>query len=299
MDVCRGVLLGVMLCVSGYSGAAPLLLKSASVDTADLAYVEAGAGDPIVFVHGELQDYRAWNKHVEFFERDYRAIAYSRRNHFPNVAAIEGVGDGAADAHGDDLAAFIKSLGLQRAHVVAHSSGAHAALFFASRNPDMVRTLVLHEPPAIGMLKDSPVGIAMYQSLDAKLAPARDAFRGGQALAGVRLFNDTVIRPGSYEDLSEELQKAMLDNAAAQTADALAKNPPALFSCDMAARITAPTLITTGTRSLPLFQRIVDKLKECLPNDEHVAIAAAHDLPTDDPRAFNKAVRTFLKERGR
>ncbi|WP_375293172.1 alpha/beta fold hydrolase [Bradyrhizobium sp. sGM-13] len=75
-------------------------------------------------------------------------MAYSRRNHFPNEASPEGMPDGAADAHGEDLAAFVRALGLSKVRIVAHSSGAHAALFFvlcrrASGNggqPDAQRT---------------------------------------------------------------------------------------------------------------------------------------------------------------
>jgi non-heme chloroperoxidase len=42
----------------------------------------------------------------------------------------QGEPDGAADVHGEDLAAFLRALGLSKVRIVAHSSGAHAALFF-------------------------------------------------------------------------------------------------------------------------------------------------------------------------
>jgi pimeloyl-ACP methyl ester carboxylesterase len=50
------------------------------------------------------------------------------------------------------IAAFITALGLKRVNVVAHSSGAHAALFFAAAHPEMIRTLAINEPPAAGLL---------------------------------------------------------------------------------------------------------------------------------------------------
>lgn len=56
--------------------------------------------------------------------------------------------DGAADLHGEDLAAFVRTLGLSKVRVVAHSAGAHAALFFAAKNPDMIVSLTLNEPTA-------------------------------------------------------------------------------------------------------------------------------------------------------
>jgi non-heme chloroperoxidase len=53
-----------------------------------------GTRDPVVFVHGGLQDYRMWELHRSAFAERYRVIAYSRRNHFPNAVS----GDGTPDA---------------------------------------------------------------------------------------------------------------------------------------------------------------------------------------------------------
>src|ERR1700710_2092441 len=131
-------------------------VKRISANGAELAYVEAGQGEPVIFVHGNLQDYRQWTEHLPKFAGRYRAIAYSRRNHFPNDASPDGMPDGAADAHGEDLAAFVRALGLSKVRIVAHSAGAHAALFFAAQNPDMIVSLALNEPPATGLLAGAP-----------------------------------------------------------------------------------------------------------------------------------------------
>lgn len=294
-----GPLLGMWLAVlpSGATWAAPQL-KQVSVSNVQFTYAEAGSGDPIVFVHGELQDYRAWSKQVDVFSENYRAIAYSRRNHFPNQVAADGTGDSAAEAHGVDLAAFVSVLGLKNVHVVALGSGAHAALFFAAKYPEMVRTLVVHEPPAVGLLRNSPLGLTMYRTLETQMNPARDAFRAGEMLQGVRIFHDAVHGAGNYDGLDEELQKMMLENAPAQAADAVDKNPPKLFTCEMAREITAPTLVTSGKNSPPMFERIIDELMQCMPNsNDQIVISGAHDAPIDNPRAFNKAVLAFIKKR--
>ena len=131
-------------------------IKRISANGTELAYVELGKGDPIIFVHGGLQDYRMWSEHLPKFADRYRAIAYSRRNHFPSDVSPDGMPDGAADAHGEDLAAFVRALGLSKVRIVAHSAGAHAALFFAATHPDMIVSLALNEPPATGLLAGVP-----------------------------------------------------------------------------------------------------------------------------------------------
>jgi non-heme chloroperoxidase len=92
----------------------------------------------------------------------YRAIACSRRNHFPNETSPEGMPDGAADAHGENLAAFVRAIGLSRTRVVAHSAGARAALFFAAAHPELVVSLALNEPPATGI----PAGVPGAADID-------------------------------------------------------------------------------------------------------------------------------------
>src|SRR6187200_3233644 len=89
-------------------------LKRVSANGTELSYVEDGQGEPVIFVHGGLQDYRMWAAHLPKFAGRYRAIAYSRRNHFPNDVSLDGLPDAAADTHGEDLAAFVRALGLSR-----------------------------------------------------------------------------------------------------------------------------------------------------------------------------------------
>jgi pimeloyl-ACP methyl ester carboxylesterase len=270
--------------------------KHVRVGDADLAYVEAGKGVPIVFVHGGLQDYRLWSSHLPAFASRYRAIAYSRANHFPNVASVDGTPDGAADLHGADLATFVESLGLAPVHIVAHSSGAHAALFFAATHPGMVRSLVINEPPASGLLTNSPEGRQIAKDFSARLAPAFDAFRAGNTPSALRLFADGVGGPGTYDRRSEAARSMMLDNALAHAADATTSRPRPVFSCESARRISAPVLLTEGTRSPDFFHRILDELQRCLPHSERIAIDASHTVPGENPKAFDDAVLGFLSK---
>lgn len=268
-------------------------LKQANVGDTRLAYIEAGHGAAVVFVHGGLQDYRLWEPHLPAFSGKYHAIAYSRRNHYPNATSIDAMPDGAADLHADDLAAFIKSLGLSQVHVVAHSAGAHAALFFAANHPEMVLTLTVNEPPASGLLS-SPQGRAIALDFNTRLTPSWEAFRAGDMLQAVRLFADTVGGPGGYQRRSDFARKMMLENAAAHAADATSKRSRPVFTCDMAKRITVPTLITQGTRSPAYFGAVVDALEQCLPSRERVRIDASHSVPAENPQGFDEAVLAFL-----
>lgn len=270
-------------------------LKRIAVDGYELAYVEQGQGEPVIFVHGGLQDYRMWSEQLPKFALHYRAIAYSRRNNYPNVVSPEGTPDGAADVHGEDLAGFAHALGLSKIRVVAHSSGAHAALFFAAKHPDMVVSLAVNEPPALGMLNGLPNSADILKEF-AGLAAAREVLKEGDVHRGIPMFVDVVGGPGAYERRSEADKKMNFDNVASYQADAI-KRPRPVFTCDMAKAITAPILLSDAERSPRLFHHVVDQLERCLPNRERVEIpASSHTVTVDNPSAYEQAVLAFLKK---
>jgi pimeloyl-ACP methyl ester carboxylesterase len=270
-------------------------IKRVSANGAELAYVQVGAGEPIVFVHGGLQDYRMWLEHAPKFSGGYRAIAYSRRNNYPNEVSADGMPDGAADAHGEDLAAFVRALGLSKVRVVAHSSGAHAALFFAAFHPEMVVSLALNEPPAAGVLVGAPDAADMLKDWGNRLAPAREALKAGDVKTGIPLFVNAVGGPGAYERRSDAEKRMNLDNVASYRADATTNRPRPVFTSEMAKAIKAPTLLSNGERSPRFFYRILDRLEACLTNCERIVIAGcSHTVPSENPAAYDRAVLAFL-----
>ena len=268
-DFARAITLVLIITSAMCSMAVANNVKRISVNGTELSYVEAGEGEPVIFVHGGLQDYRMWAEHLPKFAGRYRAIAYSRRNHFPNDVSLDGLPDAAADAHGEDLTAFVRALGLSRVRIVAHSSGAHAALFFATQNPDMLVSLALNEPPALGLLAGVPDVADALKEWGSRQAPAREAAKGGDTQRAIPLFVDAVGGPGAYERRSDADQKMNLDNVASFQADA--------------------------TTKLPRLYLIMDRLRSCLPNREHIVVSgSSHTVPSESPDAYGAAVLAFL-----
>jgi non-heme chloroperoxidase len=286
-----------LLVVIVATGAAHAGERVRQVDIGDtvLTYVEQGHGEPVILIHGGMQDYRVWLPHMKSLSKRYRVIAYSRRNHYPGAITPEGWPDTAADLHANDLARLISALGLGRVHLVAHSSGAHAALFFAATHTEMVRSLAVNEPPASGLLSASPEGLGIARAFGEKLEPSRDAFRKGDLLSGVRLFTDAVSGPGVFEGRSRTVREMMMANAVAHQADARSQGPRPVFTCDMARRVTAPTLISNGDRSPGFFHAVTDQLAACIPHNERLTFHASHTAPLEDQRAYDGAILAWLQ----
>jgi len=134
----------------------------------NLEYVEKGHGDPIIFVHGSLGDLGTWRFQMEYFSKRYRAIAYSRRYHYPNAGPGE-ILDYSVDLHAKDLASLIGGLGLQRPHIVGSSFGAYAALVLTAEHPELVRSLTLGEPPLLPWLEGTQEGMLLMEAFLTKV----------------------------------------------------------------------------------------------------------------------------------
>src|SRR5215472_9364944 len=158
-----------VLC-NGQSSPPIPVLKTADIGGGiRLHYMEQGSGTPMIFVHGSLSDGGYWADQLGPFAEHYHAIAYSRRYNYPNDNPVRPGYSAVTDA--DDLAAFIQVRHLGRSVVIGHSYGALTALFLAVRHPDLVRALVLAEPPAVSLLTDLPpnqakVGKDAYEDIE-------------------------------------------------------------------------------------------------------------------------------------
>src|SRR5438270_13763304 len=139
------ILLLVALLASLTAARSPAMVpRPIKVNGVELHLVTQGHGAPLVFVHGGLDDYRMWEGEIAPFARHYRVIAYSRRYNFPNHNSPF-VRNYSAAIDAEDLAALIERLKLGPVHLVGHSYGGYAALFVATRHPELVRSLVLAE----------------------------------------------------------------------------------------------------------------------------------------------------------
>lgn len=271
--------------------------------------VERGQGDPVLLVHGSISDHRTWQPQIEAFASSFRAIAYSRRYHWPNKPIANGA-DYAMHKHVDDLEAVIGSLAVAPVHLVGHSYGAFLCLLLACRRPDVVRSLVLAELPAVTLLVSNPPKMTELLSLFATrpraaaallkfaargLAPATAAFRTGDMQKGLRIFGTAVLGREAFQNLSDARLQQMRDNLV--IAEFLGSGFVPVDPGGVR-KIEAPTLLVTGALSPAIFHRLNDRLKELLPRAQWVEIAhASHSMHEDNALAFNSAVLSFFAGR--
>src|SRR5213593_960753 len=275
-----------------------LVLHVVRVRGTDLRFVERGTGIPVVFVHGSLGTLESWGPQIDAFATRFRVIAYSRRYHWPNAAQPDGQ-EYSLSLHADDLIGLIEALGLERVHLVGSSYGAYVALLATLRRPDLVRSLVLTEPPILPLVARTPWGDSLRQVFEATVLDATQrAFQRGDSLDALRRFVDGMSgRAGRFDGLPEADRAALLRTAFELRLE-LAADPavymPAL-SCAEAGSIRHSVLLVTGERSPRVFHVITEELARCLAAEEVVTVpGAGHDMHADNPAYYNAAVLQFL-----
>jgi pimeloyl-ACP methyl ester carboxylesterase len=256
--------------------------RTVTVNGTELTYIERGTGTPVVFVHGQLSDYRFWKVIIEAASARHRAVAYSRRYFFPNPSS-ESLPRFKDPTDVPDLIALIEALEISPVHLVGHSSGGHAALLVAIERPDLVRSLVLAEGGFLAGPGIDNAGVAASRTARALL----EADRGEEA---VRTFIDTANGPGAFDRMTEVERQANLDN---RMALGLPMSPSP--SCEKVGSVAMPTLILRGDSSPAFLHVMMDALAACLPSAEHAVIPnASHAMFVDNPGAFNAALLPFL-----
>jgi non-heme chloroperoxidase len=281
-------------------------LKTIDVNNTNLHYVEVGEhnSQPVIFTPAALTDYRVWQFQTEPFSREYRVISYSRRHSYPNKVEedFHFTGDNnGIKQYASDLAELIRKLHLGPAHLVGHSDGAFVTLFCAMGNPELVKSMVLGEPPIFPLLAASPAELdqKMFQGVWVNaIMPAVAAFQVDDYNKGIRIFLDGVMAKGYFDSLAPPIQQSMMDNAKAFKKQG--ENPmPRTFDLQELNRIShIPVLFVKGEKSPAFYQRIIDMLVPHLPKSEQVTIpGVTHDLGrATRADIFNTRVMEFLRK---
>ena len=265
-----------------------------------------GSGAHLVFVHGSASDFRTWRAPQASLGKFYRTFAYSRRYHWPNAPIAE-QDDYAMTRHVDDLEGILSSLGGGPVHVVGHSYGALVSLFLAIKSPQLIRTLVLVEPPAFTMYVSDPpkptemlklflsrprIAAALVKLWVGGLGPATTAMKNNNKDKAMEAFGQAVLGTQTYLRLSDERKEQVRNNLI--KAEFLGSGFPPLDTKELP-RVDIPTLLLSGDKSHRLFGLLLNRLRALIPNSERKVISdASHIVHEDNTVDFTAAVHAFI-----
>ncbi len=102
-------------------------------------YVEAGDGEPVVFLHGLPDSWYMWHRQMDDLARDRRVIAIDLKGYGQTQKTP---GDYRAEGVAQQLVALFDVLGLDRVNLVAHGRGSVIGDHLGAEHPYRVRRYV-------------------------------------------------------------------------------------------------------------------------------------------------------------
>jgi pimeloyl-ACP methyl ester carboxylesterase len=273
--------------------------KTLEIDGYKINYVDMGEGEPVVFVHGAISDYRVWDAQMDAFAENYRVIAISRRYAYPNDQTHKDSNDYSVKAHAKDLQNILQKLDLGPVHLVGHSYGGYTSLVAMLKNPDLVKSLILLEPPVSSMLENVPEAAGLGEEFANKvIIPAAKAFEENNDEAAVALFVGGVMADSLYFEKAPQNERTMwLANTPDIKAIASGADVFEYLNCQDFAELKVPTLLLKGEHSPKSLRLTSDELHKCIQNSELKELSnASHGLQHQNPEDFNKIVLEFIEK---
>jgi pimeloyl-ACP methyl ester carboxylesterase len=113
---------------------------------------------PVLMLFGSPMGASGFPTLASYFT-DRTVVTYDPRGVERSVRT-DGGGDVSPDVHATDLATLIETLDAGPVDLFATSGGAVNALALTAKRPDLIHTLVAHEPPLASILPDSETALA-------------------------------------------------------------------------------------------------------------------------------------------
>jgi pimeloyl-ACP methyl ester carboxylesterase len=267
-------------------------MDKAKVNGTVLEYEVKGSGEPVLLIGtGPFADSFLPLLSQDPLAGGYRLIRYRQRGQTSGL--VGGSGPVSFATHAADAAALLTHLGIERAHVGGHSTGATIALQLAVDRAVLVHSLVLLEPPLMGV----PAAAAFFE----RIGPALEAYGEGdgkRAMAGF-LSVVTSLDWSRCREIVEERVPGGVAQALAGAESFFDSYLPALetwrFGEENAALIVQPVLSVTGTETDSLFVESCNLLRRWLPHLEECTVAGvAHLLHMQRPEPVARCMAQFF-----
>lgn len=267
------------------------VMDRATLDGVVLEYQVVGSGEAVLLIPpGPLADGFLPFLSQESLAERHRLIQYHRRGQAGSSQATPPLSyaEQAADAAG-----LLSHLGVGRAHVVGHSTGANLALQLALDRPEVVQTLALLEP----WLTASPSFPAFFE----QAGPPMEAYAAGEKETAMAGFIS--LASGLEWETSRAVIEDYVPGSVAQAirdADTFCGvDLPALsaweFGPEDAAAISQPVLSVLGAETGQLFVEGAELLRSWLPKVEDLTVEdVGHLLQIQSPEPVARGIAEFI-----
>jgi 3-oxoadipate enol-lactonase len=250
--------------------------RSVAIDGVTLSILEAGSGDPVIFVHGVVTTSNIFPVYLNAYSPAYRGIAVDLR----------GYGDSQKPGSGFTIAQFSKdlialadALHIQKPVWVGVSMGGMILQKLALDYPDRVRALVLVSTTDGAMILDKDLPT---------IGNSRD----------YREVSKTIIAESFPPGTPPSLYQPLLDRIPTWNGTVLREALTSMSHANVHGRlhkITVPTLIVVGAKDDVATPAIARGIREQIAGSQLVEFNTGHFMMAEDPERFRMVLGDFLR----
>ncbi|MGH7846509.1 MAG: alpha/beta fold hydrolase [Candidatus Binatia bacterium] len=235
-----------------------------------------GGGEPVVFLHPATGSALIWlYQQPAFAKAGYRAIAYSRRNHYNSDPAPEdnpGIGS-------EDLHNLIEFLGVEKFHAVSGAAGGSVATDYAFSHPERLLSLTVSSNNLAARnsyIAEAAARIRPEQERDLprwfwELGPSYRAANPAGVEQWAELNRKSVTAKGGRQKLANVVTTQKLET------------------------LKVPALLMTGSADLATPPSITRMIARHVPDNEVVIVPeSGHSPHWERPDFYNRTVLEFI-----
>jgi pimeloyl-ACP methyl ester carboxylesterase len=265
--------------------------KDAMVYGQKIHYLEAGAGAPLILLHGTGGEGARWMPQVQALSADFRVIA------------IDHIGFGLSDkpltqyhtgVFADFVAGLMKAIGVPRAALAGQSMGANVVLYMAIHHPAMVDRIVLVNGGGFRAAGDTGGPRAAAADWHARQIANAATLAESREYLELMYYDDAafVTEAAVEVNLAQRLRSAYTISSMSLANE---KGLGQIAEAEVRA-IRVPALLIWGANDSQSTLASQDRLAAVIRGSTKVVIDKAGHYPfIEHPGEFNRAVTAFLK----
>lgn len=244
-------------------------------DGLNFYYEEHGSGDPVLLMHGFSMSGRDMERLALRLAEKYRVITPDFRCHGLSEPKPCDFPPTFYQRHAEDMAALLRHLRINRAHLTGFSDGGEVALLMALDHPDMARSVVAWGAAGVIDGAEAPAAGALYNLID-------------RPTEGMYAWRNALVE--SYG----------VDNARVMTQGfVLACNAIASLGGDIAlsraGKLKSPVLIINGEDDASIPAQLAATLAAAIPDSRlEIVPGAGHAIHEDEADWFARTMLEWL-----
>lgn len=250
---------------------ARLSVRAVQVADHRVVYLDRGAGEPVLLIHGFGLDKDSWSVFARYIPDRYRVIAPDLPGFGESTRS--GVASYDVRAQAARVLAFADALGLARFHLAGSSLGGSIAARIAIDHPERVRSLMLADSGGVPAPHPTEVARAMAAGRNPLIITSPDDV---DRVLGLTFMKPPGI-PGFIKRSVGAQAVARLAFNQKVFAD-LAAHPDDALAADLS-RIKAPTLVMWGDHDLVTDVSTADVMTSAIPGAQKVLLESCGHLP--------------------